>query len=160
MQSSRWPPAWPRKPFDTSGKSPAHIHDPLILQNALWPVRPALSGAIALACAWRTIAHAACQRSNARARGDIDRRNPSNQSCRSSAVNTPVVRIVHRSSRSRAWRTPDGGRVGVPQMRALPDHDGASVLCRQVQKSPALPRAREGVYSSIGEPAMRRTEIP
>lgn len=70
MQSSRWSPAWPQKPFDTSGKSPAHIHHPPILQNALWPIRPALSGAVALACARRTIARALI--ANARARGDID----------------------------------------------------------------------------------------
>jgi hypothetical protein len=70
MQSSRWSPAWPQKPFDTSGKSPAHIHHPPILRNALWPIRPALSGAIALACARRTIARALI--ANARARGDID----------------------------------------------------------------------------------------
>jgi hypothetical protein len=38
-QCSRRSPALPQKPFDTSGKSPAHIHHPPILQNALWLIR-------------------------------------------------------------------------------------------------------------------------
>jgi hypothetical protein len=34
------------KTFDTSGKSPAHIHHPSNSAKRLWPIRPALSDAI------------------------------------------------------------------------------------------------------------------